>query len=183
MKKNLILLFILMTLSLQTGCLYAVRYDGPYHGKVVDQETREPIEGAVVLGTWSVVHFTPAGGVHTYYDAKETVTDRNGEFTISGQGLRILSNLEPMSVLIFKAGYSYEQAGTWDTLKIGLYSKDRIKWEEDKPIFPLKKLTFEERKKRHADKETIPDIKQRLLIKELNKEYKELGISLYPEAD
>jgi len=183
MKRKFILLFILIVLSLQIGCVYAVRYDGTYRGRVVDADTREPIEGAVVLGTWYTETPTLAGAVDYYYDARETVTDKNGEFSIPGQGLRIMSRLLPMSALIFKAGYSYYETGIWTTIKEGLYSREQVKWEEDKPIFPLKKMTMEERKKRHADKETIPDNKQRLLIKELNKEYKELGISLYPEVD
>ena len=80
-------------LLLQNGCLYAVRYDGPYHGKVVDELTREPIEGVVVLGSWWVYHFGLGGGYTTYHDAREAVTDKNGEFTINGEGLRILSRV------------------------------------------------------------------------------------------
>ena len=183
MRKIVVLSLSMLILFACSGCLYAVRYDGPYHGKVVDADTREPIEGVVVLGTWSVYHYDLAGGHHTYHDARETVTDKNGEFSISGQGLRVMSSLEPMSALIFKAGYSYYESGTWTTIKEGLYSREQVKWEGDKAIFPLKKLTMEERKRQHADKETIPDSKQKLLIKELNKEYKEIGTSLYPEGD
>jgi hypothetical protein len=177
MKRCLLSLPIFLILLLQTGCLYAFRYDGPYHGKVVDQETREPIEGAVVLGTWYTIQPSVAGGVSYYYDARETVTDKEGDFTIPGHGLRIMSNLEPMSVLIFKAGYSYAQEGTWDTLKKGLYSKNRIKWEGDKPVFSIRKLTIEERKKQivpspphGAKKETI-----RLMVDEINKDLSGCG--------
>lgn len=175
MKKNLIFSFILMTLSLQTGCLYAVRYDGPYQGKVVDEQTREPIEGAVVLGTWSVVHFTPAGGVHTYYDARETITDRNGEFTISGQGLRIMSSLEPMSVMIFKSGYRHFGSVAWNSLKIAY--RDEIKWEEDMAIFPVKKMTLEERKIAGTpSRPNIPTAKMKLMTGEINKDRVERGL-------
>jgi hypothetical protein len=87
-----------------------------------------------------------------------------------------------MDVLIFKAGYEYLKS-TWRGLKVDILLREKIKWEGSKAIIPLRKLTIEARKKRHADKETIPDKKQRLLIEELNKEYKELGIPLYPEKD
>jgi hypothetical protein len=100
MRTRYFLLFILIFLMLPTGCLYGVRYDGSYHGKVVDEQTREPIEGVVVLGSWWVYHFGLGGGYSTYHDAREAVTDKNGEFTIKGEGLRILSSLKPMSVLI-----------------------------------------------------------------------------------
>ncbi|MEM7828502.1 MAG: carboxypeptidase-like regulatory domain-containing protein [Candidatus Aenigmatarchaeota archaeon] len=176
--KRFIFLLIAMSVFL-SSCIYAIRYDGPYRGKVVEAETGEPIEGVVVLGVWYTVTVTPAGGTHNFYDATETVTDKNGEFKISGKGLRILSNLEPMQVTIFKVGYEYLNF-PWDEY---LKEYKRIKWEGSKAIIPLRKLTMEERRRRYVDKETIPDNKQQLLIKELNKEYKELGIPLYPEEN
>jgi hypothetical protein len=171
MRPNKILLIGLLGLTLQTGCMYAIRYDGTYRGKVVDADTREPIEGVVVLGTWSELHPNPGGGYHTYYDARETVTDKDGGFSIKGQGLRIMSNLEPMGILIFKAGYSYEQE-SWDSLKTGLYSKERIKWEDDKPIFPLKKLTMEDRKRQSVPDPITgaPKSKIKLMVNEINKD-------------
>ncbi|MDA8238769.1 MAG: hypothetical protein M0Z67_00180 [Nitrospiraceae bacterium] len=176
------ILFLVFFIVLTSGCCYPLRHDGPYKGKVVDAETGQPIEGVVVLGVWFKVAATPAGGVSSYYDARETVTDRNGEFEIQGVGLKILSNVAPMNVLIFKSGYAYIGLGPWESLSLdgGLLMK-KVAWEGDRAVIPLKKLTMEERKIRHADKELIPDNKQRLLIKELNKEYRELGIPLYPE--
>jgi hypothetical protein len=87
------------------------------------------------------------GGYHTFYDARETVTDKKGEFTMPGMGLRIFSKLEPMDVLIFKAGYSYIGPASWPAFKISSYARERIKWEGDRAILPLKKLTAEERNK------------------------------------
>ncbi len=82
--KKLVILFIGISFFLP-GCAYPFRYDGTYKGKVVDADTGQPIEGVVVLGVWETVTITPAGGTHDYYDAKETVTDKNGEFLISGK--------------------------------------------------------------------------------------------------
>jgi len=173
MKKNFYLLIALIILSLQTGCLYAVRHDGPYHGKVVDEQTREPIEGAVVLGWWNVHHFGLGGGYGTYHDAKEVLTDKNGEFTIPGQGLRILSSLEPMDFLIFKAGYTYYQS-QWMSLKVDIHRKDLIKWEGEMPIIPIRKLTDEERTKSVSFPPAPPAEaslnKVRLMLMEMNKE-------------
>ena len=164
------LVIALTVLSLQTGCMYAFRYDGTYRGRVVDSNTREPIAGAVVLGTWSVLHPNPGGGYHTYHDARETVTDRNGEFSISGQGLRIMSNLEPMRVMIFKSGFQYIGPLGWNSIKIA-YS-DEIKWEDDKPIFPLKKLTMEERNRQSvpAPAYGAPKEKIKMMVNEINKD-------------
>ena len=178
MKKNLILLLILIILLLQTGCLYAVRYDGPYRGKVVDQVTREPLEGVVVLGTWSVYHFGLGGGYSTYYDARETVTGKNGEFVIQGEGLRILSSIKPMSFVIFKAGHTYFESH-WDALKPEVYAKDELQWEGEMPVFQLKKLTTEEKKKAYGPHDPPREAtfeKVKLMLMEIDKNDRERGL-------
>jgi len=53
-------------------------------------------------------------------------------------GLRILSRLDIMDVLIFKAGYEYIGKMPWDAFKLDLILSKKIKWEKDKPIIPLK---------------------------------------------
>lgn len=177
MRAKFYLLIILMILSANTGCLYVARYDGTYIGRVVDQDTRQPLEGAVVLGTWNTIEITVGGGVGYYYDARETVTGKSGEFSIPGQGLRIMSSVEPMNAMIFKAGYSYYQTGNWDTIKEGLYSREEVKWEGKTPIFSIKKLSLDERKKQivpspphEAKKEKI-----RSMVDEINKDLSECG--------
>ena len=190
---KLVLLFSSLMFFINSGCMYAIRYDGAYNGKVIDAYTGAPIEGAVVLGVWNVVHRGPAGGVTEYYDARETVTDKNGEFSVSGMGLRIMSNLEPMSVVIFKAGYEQLRYMLWESLKVDILLKEKIKWEGNKPIIPLERLTMEERKKqgtpdiyvgeRYDEKENIThsclpkNIK--LLPNEVNKELLEQGHKPY----
>lgn len=168
--KKLLAVFLILA-GMASGCAYIVRYDGTYQGKVVDADTREPIEGAIVLGTWYTESPTVAGAHTDYYDARETATDKNGAFTIPGQGLRIMSRILPMDVMIFKAGYSYEQE-YWGSLKTGLYSTDRIKWEGEMPIFPLKKLTMEERKKQSIPSPAYgaPKEKIKLMVNEINKD-------------
>ena len=52
-----------MVLLLQffSGCVSLVYYEGDYHGKVIDAETLQPIEGAVVMGVWSKGIMAPGG--------------------------------------------------------------------------------------------------------------------------
>ncbi len=165
------------------ACCYPVRYDGPYKGRVIDAETGKPIEGVVVLGVWSKIAATPAGGVSSYYDAQETATDRNGEFEIRGLGLKILSNVAPMDVLIFKSGYEHIGLGPWESFKLdgGGFEK-KVKFEGEKAIIPLKKLNMEERKKEgtfpplppgQASKEKVI-----LMLREINKEALARGLEL-----
>lgn len=178
--KSLVILFFTTVFAACIPC----GHDGPYKGRVVDEQTGAPIEGAVILGVWYKEYPSPGGTVGSYYDAQETVSDKTGAFEIKGLGTQMFSFVGSMNVLIFKAGYSQIGMGMWISHRHdGGLMIHKAKVEGDRVIFPVKKLTMEERRKRHCDKETVPDNKQRLLIKELNREYKELGIQLYPERD
>jgi hypothetical protein len=173
MKK---IMFLLIGISLSLpSCAHAVRYDGPYEGKVIDADTKEPIEGVVILGTWYTSQFSPAGATHNFYDAKETITDKNGAFSIPGMGLKVLSNLDPIDIVIFKAGYEHI-SGSWESFKKDILLRKKIKWEDGKAIIPLKKWTLKERRNRFGDYYVnIPEEKQKMLIKEIEKENKEIG--------
>ena len=175
MNGNKLTIIVLMVFLIVTGsCGYLARYDGPYKGKVIDADTVKPIEGVVVLGVWYKETPTPAGAVSSYYDARETVTDKNGEFEIPGMGLKILSTVAPMSVLIFKAGYEYIGLGPWESFQESEYYKKKVKWEGKKAIIPLRKLTMDERKKSGTFPSLPPSEAQldkvRLMLKEINKE-------------
>jgi hypothetical protein len=76
--KKFIFLFLLVALIPATGC-YA---KGPWKGKVIDAETKQPIEGAVVVAVWEKELRGPAGGETRFLDAVETVTNKDGEFNI-----------------------------------------------------------------------------------------------------
>ncbi len=142
------LLLVAALLLLFSGCVSLVYYEGDYHGKVIDAETLQPIEGAVVLGVWSKGYHGAGGIAHEYYDARETVTGENGEFTIKGMGPRAVTHLKKMSIVIFKVGYEDVGLTSWDSLKTAIYYRDRVKWEGNKAIIPLDKLSLEQRRKR-----------------------------------
>ena len=180
MKGNrfLIILIVLLLIA-AAGCGYLARYDGPYKGKVVDADTGKPIEGVVVLGVWYKETPTPAGAVSSYYDARETVTDKNGEFEIPGMGLQVLSRVAPMDVLMFKAGYEYIGLGPWESFKVDPIFKKKIVWEGKKAIIPLRKLTMEERKRQGSpsDPPTGAEFdKVKLMLREINKDRVERGL-------
>ncbi len=174
-------IIILIMLFIFVGC-YPARYDGPYKGRIVDAVTGKPIEGVVVLGVWYRVAPSPGGGVSSYYDARETVTDKNGDFEMKGLGLKILSNIGPMDVLIFKAGYEYI-AYPWETLMAEADARKvawekKVRWEGGKAIISLRKLTMEERKDSatYPPGPDAPDEKARMMIDEIRKERKERGL-------
>lgn len=182
--KGFLIIFIMLLLIVTAGCGYLMRYDGPYNGpykgKVVDADTGNAIEGVVVLGVWYKETPTPAGAVSSYYDARETVTDKNGEFEIPEMGLKILSTVAPMNVLIFKAGYEYIDV-PWVSFQIDKMLKQKIAWEGKKAIIPLRKLTMDERNQKGSPdfSSHVPGEKMGLMLKEINKDRAERGLDPY----
>ena len=177
-RNRYILVIGLSILIFLTGCIrHVVRVEGPFKGRVVDAETREPIEGVVVLGVWYLDTWTIAGAVGRFYDAEETVTDEKGEFTMPGKTIRVLTNLGYVYVMIFKAGYSY-RGGTKKGFKTGSL-KDQFKWEGSRAIIPLRKLTVEEMMKHHDLPEPPGEAsleKVILMLKEIDKDKIERGL-------
>ncbi len=88
------------------------------------------------MAVWSKMYGTAGGPVHEYYDARETVTDENGEFTIKGMGPRAVTHLQKMKIVIFKAGYEDFDRSGWEEMK----SDEQTLWEGEKAIIPLKKM-------------------------------------------
>lgn len=174
MRKTFPIMLFLFLFMNTPGWAYLFRYDGPYKGKIIDADTGNPIEGVVVLGVWNHETPTAAGAVTSFYDAQETVTDKNGEFVIKGLGLKIFSDVIPMDVQIFKTGYEYIGLAPW----VGFTYWDKIKWEGKKAIIPLKKLMMEERESQGSPSvppTNAPLKKIILMLKEINRDRIERG--------
>jgi len=79
----------------------------PYKGKVIDADTKEPIERAAVLVVYTNFYPSVAGSISTTGDAQETMTDENGEFKIPWKvKLYGKAKFTPDGeVIIFKPGY------------------------------------------------------------------------------
>lgn len=96
-----------------TACSVTYQF-APIEAWVVDAETGQPIEGAVVTANWELVK----GGLDgpRYYgqlEVKETVTDASGRFYFDGFSKEDSSGAElresDPQILIFKAGYKFER--------------------------------------------------------------------------
>ena len=84
---------------------------GPYRGRVIDAETREPLAGAVVLVYW--IRNAPGighGPAESFLGAEEALTDDRGEFIVAQNPP---SNWIPFTwrslpnFIIFQPGYGY----------------------------------------------------------------------------
>jgi hypothetical protein len=71
-------------------------------GTVVDAETGEPIEGAVVLVEWTITKGVPGMTYHKVYKIIEVETDKRGKFKVRGVFNPLVN---PPDVVIYKAGY------------------------------------------------------------------------------
>ncbi|MFA5352807.1 MAG: hypothetical protein WC291_01125 [Thermodesulfovibrionales bacterium] len=109
----------------------------------------------------------------------ETVTDKNGNFEIRGQGLLLFSMVEPMMILIFKAGYEYIGTDYWDSFKAGQPLPKKVIWERDRAVIRIGKLTMEERIKQGDPPDPPAEAsygKVKLLLQEINRDRAERGL-------
>ncbi len=72
------------------------------HGTVVDAESGQPIEGAVVLVEWTVTKGMPGMNVTETYKVIEEATDWEGKVTILGE---LNPFINPPEVTVYKKGY------------------------------------------------------------------------------
>jgi hypothetical protein len=82
-------------------------YSDPIHGRVIDEETGQPLPGVVVLADWTMVGYGGDAVLHT----AETMTDKNGAYTIPAMPRKIrrpfkwLDYRDP-ELWLYKPGYS-----------------------------------------------------------------------------
>lgn len=96
MRSKLIIIAIAIQFLL-TGCYAEMT------GKVVDAETGNPIEGAVILVEWTITKGVP-GMTHTEsYKVIEVVTDKEGMASFSGNIINPFVNRP--HVTVYKKGY------------------------------------------------------------------------------
>jgi hypothetical protein len=70
-------------------------------GKVIDADTREPIEGAAVVAYWHKASWIPFGeSIVKLKDVKETLTDKNGEWSIQGPAGNNVNSV-PYAIALF----------------------------------------------------------------------------------
>jgi hypothetical protein len=112
MKKSVIFIILMIVILFAystTACAWIYYGKPEFRGKVIDAQTKTPIEGAVVVVIYMKHEFIsgPGGGSTVPMNAKETLTDKNGEFYFPSY--RTMSSpltLEDRSEFIFfKPGY------------------------------------------------------------------------------
>jgi hypothetical protein len=107
-----IILLVVLGISVREGLLgfepwsYVAK---PIEGRVVDKETGQPVQGAVVVAQW-ILATPPEGEEKDYFVVIETVTDAEGRYRIPGWGPQVrprsrwLDKYDP-AIEVFKPGY------------------------------------------------------------------------------
>lgn len=81
--KSIISLTFLALSFIPLSETYADLYSGgPWRGRVIDADTKQPIEGAVVAVVWNRVYDTGFGSIPIFQEAKEMLTDKSGFFEV-----------------------------------------------------------------------------------------------------
>lgn len=147
---------------------------GPYHGRVIEETTGEPIEGALVLMAFFTEMYTPGGFTTHFVEALETNTDAKGEFRIPAfraWAFRLPHKWDDISpITIFKPGY-------------GAYDMRFIPQNEHVTISLPKLSTREERKRNlgaisHVD---MPPEKLKSLLELEEVERRDLNLVPYKQ--
>jgi hypothetical protein len=107
-RASLAVLLSLSALLLSLGSPRRAEATGPWQAQVVSAETKQPLEGVVVLAWWTR-HVRSFGGPSSEYrDSREVLTDKDGRFTIDS---RWFFSLNPLVFfrgpffMLFKSGY------------------------------------------------------------------------------
>ncbi len=102
--RHVVLIGLLMVLGLVTRADAA----GPWQAQMVDAETKQPLEGVVVLAFWTRNVRTFGGPSEDYRDSQEVLSDKAGRFVIDS---RWFFSLNPLVffrgpfIEMFKPGY------------------------------------------------------------------------------
>lgn len=152
MKRNLSFALSLLSIVFAlSACATPLTYSAKeIHGQIVDAETDQPIEGAVIVAQWilfqmGIGHGGHKGRIHIH----ETVTDQNGHYTIPAWGPKLHSpftelDREDPQILIFKSGYEprslYNSVDRSDSVRVSEWDGKVVKLK--KPIADIEKQAF-----------------------------------------
>lgn len=157
----------------------------PYKGKVIDADTKEPIEDAAVLVVYYNFYPTGAGSISSAGDAQETLTDGNGEFKMPWKVILYgdAKFCPDGEVIIFKPGY-----GVLPSHKRSTAVGENKSWPPafKYVVYEIPKLkTREERIKNVLNVQIEYELqffKQKIIINKVNEEFKNLDmITMYAE--
>jgi hypothetical protein len=180
MKRIILLIMLPLAFSLFSGMsLFRSKdaYLSSFEGKVIDSDTKEPVEGAAVLAVYYGSTTSVAGSNYFSVDAQETLTDATGAFRIPSKIVQSESASGKLraDITIFKPGY-----GVFPNHKRSEAIGENKSWPppEKLIVYALPKLnTKEERRSSLPVRPDIPYSKMKHFISLISEERGQLGLS------
>lgn len=133
-ERLLKILFVLSVLVALPACAGPLKYSAePIEARVIDAETKQPVEGVIVTANWQLFHSTVGGRVPgNQLRVMEAVTDKDGRFHFPAWGPKLslwgyLDNRDPQ-LLLFKPGYEYKRLENEVSSKTNMASRRRSEW-------------------------------------------------------
>jgi hypothetical protein len=188
---------IIALLFVSSACAWPIYSKPEFKGRVIDSETKEPIEGSVVVVVYDKRALVggPGGPSSYIIDAKETLTDNKGEFSLPAfSSLTFFTIDSGTRFIFFKPGYmtSYGPPHIHPYLVEKYLSPDlvgqvaeieasspehgsHIKWKGHLGIIELQKVaTKEERRKTRPSSGGLKANQLPLFFQMIEKEYHHL---------
>ena len=135
------MLLLAVSIFMFTGCYEDIT------GTVVDADTGEPLEGAIVLVEWTKTKGIPGLTYHEVYEVTIVITDKEGKATLAGLINPLVGiNIGLSSVAVYKKGYV-----GWSNRQIFPSYERRIdfKWQNNY-VFKLEKFKPEYSHEKHC---------------------------------
>jgi hypothetical protein len=207
--KYSIITIVVLIVSYYVGWIY---HKPAYNGRVLDAETKEPIEGAVAVAIYEAFPIISGlgGGSDIEIGVQEVLTDEKGEFHIPSYTTILLPFWIRSGVkfVIYKPGYGshpglnvkpIEKMSQWaieqffyakavgESGTIAERGEEWVKYEVTFGVVELPKLkTWEERRNSMISADLhgeFPAKKIRGLMRLINEEHKNLGLTPYSEYE
>jgi hypothetical protein len=121
---------------------------GPYKGRVIEEESGRPIAGAVAVGSWMGMHINFADAASYCIDAREAVTDANGEFEIPDV------SRGDFHISVYKVGYQRLECFWEGLMRWGGCMTEPAQWDGDRAIILLEQVA----KDRLLEEGSPPDV-------------------------
>ena len=162
---------------------------GPWQAQEVSAETKQPLEGVVVLAWWTRHVRSFGGPSEEYRDSQEVLTDKDGRFTIASRWFFSLNPLvffDGPFVTMFKSGYGrfgwpgYQGSEQWPKEKQDALRTAAQLLQLDGIVLEMSRLESVEQRKEYLGKLegaylVVPVERRPLLQKAIEEERRAFG--------
>ena len=127
LRYLIVMLGVLLLAAPVCHATWLICHQPEFIGRIVDIETDQPIEGALIIAFYQKNAFGgPGGKIGSTIHAKEALTDKNGYFRISSYWTLIqpFSWCDAVTFIVFKPGYLCFGENNLEDVFTGTLTKD-----------------------------------------------------------